>query len=86
MINEDISKQDEFILTKSTKIYELEKELHELTKNNENLKGQIKQNDIKVKTTTNHMSELQITVQNLDNKIKQNKSKEDYFKGEIKKH
>lgn len=32
------------------------------------------------------MSELSMTVQNLDNKIKTNKSKEDYLKGEIKKH
>jgi len=51
--------------------------LHEITKNNEKLKNEIKENAIKVKTTTNHMSELQTTVQNLDNKIKQNKSKED---------
>lgn len=77
LLNEDMIKQDEFLNTKSNKIQELEKELHEITKNNEKLKNEIKENAIKVKTTTNHMSELQTTVQNLDNKIKQNKSKED---------
>lgn len=70
-------KQDDNISKKANKVYELEKELHEISKNNQQLKDQIKDNAIKVKTTTNHMTELQTTVQNLDNKIKQNKSKED---------
>lgn len=70
-------KQDDNISKKANKVYELEKELHEISKNNQQLKDQIKDNAIKVKTTTNHMTELQTTVNNLDNKIKLNKSKED---------
>jgi len=72
-----MSKQDDFIKTKTDKIYELEKELQRVNKSNEQLKGEIKENAIKVQTTTNHMNELQTNLQGLDNKIKLNKSKED---------
>jgi len=60
--------------------------LHDVRNNNNKLKDNIVENEVKVKQQNNHMSELSFTVQNLENKIKQNKTKEDYFKGEIKKH
>jgi len=64
----------------------LDKELYDVRNNNNKLKDNIVENEVKVKQQNNHMSELSFTVQNLENKIKQNKTKEDYFKGEIKKH
>lgn len=81
-----MNKQDDFIKLKSDKIYELEKELQNVNLNNKKLKEEINANAIKVQTTTNHMNELQVNLQTLDNKIKLNKSKEDQFKSEIKKH
>jgi uncharacterized coiled-coil protein SlyX len=60
--------------------------LYDVRNNNNKLKDNIVENEVKVKQQNNHMSELSFTVQNLENKIKQNKTKEDYFKGEIKKH
>lgn len=60
--------------------------MHDVRNNNNKLKDNIVENEVKVKQQNNHMSELSFTVQNLENKIKQNKTKEDYFKGEIKKH
>lgn len=64
----------------------MDKELYDVRNNNNKLKDNIVENEVKVKQQNNHMSELSFTVQNLENKIKQNKTKEDYFKGEIKKH
>lgn len=60
--------------------------MYDVRNNNNKLKDNIVENEVKVKQQNNHMSELSFTVQNLENKIKQNKTKEDYFKGEIKKH
>jgi len=63
--------------TKSSAIISLEKVVEEYNNDNGLLKEHITQHDIRTKQQNNHMTELQNTVQNLDNKIKQNKSKEE---------